>query len=151
MSYKNVNPKIALKPFKVVCQYGSRVACECLIPVCGHCPNYYQAIVWFVLLIFCSTYWECFRSRNALVGTRENCAWKRDKRENLVDTDSNNVIAPPRGEVGRKTIYKIKNLPWREGTPKKNISTRLGMRFPVSNAINYWFDLGTLHREGLVL
>ena len=33
MSNKNVNPKIALKLFKVVCQYDSRVACERLVPV----------------------------------------------------------------------------------------------------------------------
>ena len=149
MSHKNVNPKIALKPFKVVCQYDSRVACERLIPVCGHCPTYYQAIVWFVLLIFCSTYWERFRQRNALVGTWENCTWKRDKRKNLVD--SNNVTAPHRGGASRKTVYEIKNLPWHKGTPIKTTSNRLGMRSPMSNAINYWFDLGTLRRQGLVL
>ena len=133
ISHKNVNPKIALKPFKVVCQYDSRVACERLIPVCGHCPTYYQAIVWFVLLIFCSTYWERFRQRNALVGT-----WKWDKRENLVD--SNNVTAPHRGGASRKTVYEIKNLPWHKGTPTKTTSTILGMRSPMLNAINYWFD-----------
>ena len=144
MSHKNVNPKIALKTFKVVCQYDSRVACERLIPVCGHCPTYYQAIVGFVLLILCSTYWERFRQRNALVGT-----WKWDKRENLVD--SNNVTAPPRRGAGRKTVYKIKNLPWHKWTPTKTNTTRLGMRFPMSNAIKYWFDLGSLRREGLVL
>ena len=149
MSHKNVNPKIALKTFKVVCQYDSRVACERLIPVCGHCPTYYQAIVWFVLLIFCSTYWERFRQRNALVGTWENCTWKRDKRKNLVD--SNNVTAPHRGGASRKTVYEIKNLPWHKGTPIKTTSNRLGMRSPMSNAINYWFDLGTLRRQGLVL
>ena len=144
MSHKNVSPKIALKLFKVVCQYDSRVACERLIPVCGHCPTYYQAIVWFVLLIFCSTYWERFRQRNALVGT-----WKWDKRENLVD--SNNVTAPPRRGAGRKTVYEIKNLPWHKWTPTKTTTTRLGMRSPMSNAVKYWFDLGRLRREGLDL
>ena len=128
MSHKNVNPKITLKPFKVVCQYDSRVAWNVLFQ--------FVVIALLITRLLCDLCYLYFAQHTENVFARETRSLVRERivRENETRRKkivaSNNVTAPHRGgEVERLSTKSRICLDAKE--PDKN------HQHQIRNALSY--------------